>query len=277
MAVTSELLEAAHAYAERGWPVFPCEPRGKRPLGRLVPNGLKNASVDHELIDRWWRAAPHANVGIATGIGFDALDVDHPEGWRSLARLVAEHGALTLGPVAMTGGGGAHDLFLPTGAGNRAGLAPGLDWRGLGGYIVAPPSIHASGDRYEWAIEPGEDDFPLVEPPVWLRELVIPPAPPPRPALGAPIRATHGGAYARAALEDEVRRVATAPVGTRNDSLNRAAFNCAQLIAAGLLDADEVAQALLAAAARAGLGAVEAEKTLASGFRAGLASPRSVA
>ncbi len=271
--MANELRDAAHSYASGGWPVFPCEPRGKRPLGRLVPHGLKQASADHRLIEKWWRAAPDANIGLPTGICFDVLDVDHPQGWTSLARLVDAHGPLELGAVALTGGGGAHDLFSPTGAGNRAGLAPGLDWRGAGGYIVAPPSVHASGRLYEWAIELDDPDFPLVEPPKWLANLVLRPAP---PRSAPPIGVVHGAAYAKAALADEVQRVATAPEGTRNDTLNRAAFSLAGLIASGLVDADEVASALLAAAARAGLGGTEAARTLASGFRAGLAAPRGV-
>jgi len=73
------LLECALQYAGKGWPVFPLEPGGKRPLGRLAPKGLHNATTDRECIERWWNTAPDANIGIRTGIAFDALDVDGPE------------------------------------------------------------------------------------------------------------------------------------------------------------------------------------------------------
>ncbi len=268
----NELLAAALDYAARGWPVLPLKPGEKVPAGILVPRGLHQATTDPGVLCGWWKRVPAANIGIRTGIEFDALDVD-ALGWPTVARLVAVHGAMAIGPVAMTPGGGAHDLFLPTGAGNRAGFAPGLDWRGRRGYIVAPPSRHPNGGQYEWAIPPGDRDFPLCEAPLWLVDLILP-----KPATSTPImRPAEGGAYARAALRAERDRVASAPEGVRNATLNTAAFNLAQLVAAGLLDADEAVAALLAAAASCGLPEAEARRTVASGFRGGLASPRAVA
>ena len=63
----TELRANAHEYADLGWPLFPCEPRGKRPLGRLVPHGLKEATTDHIIIDTWWHQEPQANIGLVTG------------------------------------------------------------------------------------------------------------------------------------------------------------------------------------------------------------------
>lgn len=134
-------------------PVFPCWPRKKKPHGGLVPHGLKQATVDLAVIEHWGKAAPDANLGVVTGIAFDVLDIDK-DGWSTIARLVEQHGCLELGPVVLTPGGGAHDYFLPTGCGNRAGFVSGCDWRGQGGYVLGVGSIHPNGGIYEWAIPP---------------------------------------------------------------------------------------------------------------------------
>jgi hypothetical protein len=268
-------LAAALAYARRGWGILPVEPGGKRPLARLVPHGLKTATTDPGTILRWWLDSSDAGVGIRTGDAFDVLDIDGDEGWRTLARLVDVVGhALNCGPVAMTPGGGAHYYFRPTGLGNRAKFAPGLDWRGKNGYVVAAPSLHPNGGRYDWAISPDETEIP--EAPGWLLDILRKPSPPPGTSA-SPVPLRGGSAYARAALREECGKVAAAPVGQRNDVLNRASFALAQFFAARLLDPDDTAAALLAAAARCGLGEQEARSTIASGFRAGLAQPRRVA
>ena len=261
------LAEAALAYARRGWPVLPLEPRGKRPAGRLVPNGLHDASSDPATVERWWRRMPGANVGLATGVAFDVLDLDGAAGAASLGRLVECHGELPAGPVVVTGKG-RHHYFAPTGLGNRAGVVAGLDFRGLGGYVVAPPSVHPSGRHYRWHVSPLT---PLPEAPAWLLSLLSHPAGPSTP----PLASTCSSPYGRAALEREAGRVALAPVGARNDTLNRAAFAIGRLVAGGEVDVEEAAWALLVAAERAGLTRREAERTLASGLRAGLAEPRS--
>jgi hypothetical protein len=184
------------------------------------------------------------------------------------------------GPVAHSGGGGWHLLYAPTGLGNRVRLLAGVDWRGQGGLIVAPPSRHASGGRYRW-VRPLTAVPPEV--PEGLRRLLAPPPaarttlpPVPRPAGSDGSRA---GRYAQAALQREAARVRTAAPHTCNDTLNRAAFNLGQLVAAGLLDADQVREVLLAAALAAPTtGHADRERkakaTIASGLRAGAAKPR---
>src|SRR5690606_20240291 len=116
---------------------------------------------------------------------------------------------------------GAHYWFAapPVRLGNRAGFAPGLDWRGVGGLVIAPPSRHHSGGQYEW-VHPGPN-VPLPPPPGWLLNLVAPPPPERR----RPLRAVqHLTPWVTKALSEECARVAQAPEGTRNHTLNRAAF-----------------------------------------------------
>jgi hypothetical protein len=140
------LKDAALYYATHyGWPVFPLKPKGKAPLTK---NGFKDATTDVNLINLWWCSWPHANVGIPTGIHFDVIDVDPPRGWESW------HGIqkLVLPDVharVATASGGAHFYVTPTGSGNRAGIYPGIDYRGVGGYVVAPPSWLGE-HRYSW-------------------------------------------------------------------------------------------------------------------------------
>lgn len=153
------LLAAALAYAARGWRVFPLHPRDKTPIPK---SGFKEASSSEHEILRWWQLFPDANIGLATGEPFDALDIDSRDAVPDLQRLLGSD-YRHAGPVVDTGKGW-HLYFAATGAGNRAGLLGGkIDFRGTGGYVVAPPSIHPSGRIYRW--REGRDytlDLPLV-------------------------------------------------------------------------------------------------------------------
>lgn len=270
------LRAAARAYAAAGWPVFPVEPRGKRPLGRLVPHGLKQATVDPGQVERWWAAEPDANIGLRTGITFDVLDVDGDEGFGELARRIAEAGrALEPGAIAATGSGsGAHYLFTPSGHGNRAKMAPGLDWRGEGGYIVAAPSIHASGERYEWALRPKAGAV-MPAPPRWLIELVDPPKMPRPPS---PIPATRDtSAYVAAAVKGELEKLAATKEGGRNHALVAAATNLGTLVGAGVLERGQAEYVLEKVALAIGLEQREVTATIRSGLDFGIAHPRRIA
>ena len=271
------LLTAALAYARHGIPVLPvhtpepgggcscdrgvrCERPGKHPHLR---HGLTEASADPRLIELWWHRWPRANIGLRTGVVMDVADVDSAEGWHGLCHLLG--GEPPAGPRVRTGSGGWHFWFRPTGYGNRVRLLPGLDWRGVGGYVVAPPSRHASGADYRWVRRPGDD---LPDGPPALRALIEGPA---VPATHRPI--VHPDRYAQAALTAEADRVARAPVGARNDTLNRAAFALGRLVGAGLLDPTEVVRELSAAAQFAGLGRAESRGTIRSGLTAGRRAP----
>ncbi len=220
-------LDSALAYAGLGWSVLPlhsvrggrctcgntCSNIGKHPLGRLVPNGVHDATTAANVIRDWWRQCPDANVGIATGAlsRLVVLDVDPRHGGDdSLAALLREHGDFPETVENLTGGGGRHLVFVHPGVHvpNRAGLALGLDVRGDGGFIVAPPSLHLSGRRYLWAIGFRPDETPLAELPAWFLE-----------------RLCHGQTDGEARPTDEwvalVRDGANA--GQRNDAVARLA------------------------------------------------------
>lgn len=269
-------LTAALAYARHGIPVLPvhepvpggcscdrgpsCERPGKHPRLR---HGLTDATTDPRQIELWWHRWPEANIGLRTGIVMDVADVDSEEGRHGLRHLLG--GDLPEGPQVRTGGGGRHYWFRPTGFGNRVRLLPGLDWRGIGGYVVAPPSRHPRGD-YRWVRGPAAT-LPSGSP--LLRSLIEGPAI--APVAQRPI--AHPSRYASAALAAEADRVARAPVGARNDTLNRAAFALGRLVGGGLLDPGEVVRELDAAARFAGLGRAEIRRTIRSGLTAGRRAP----
>jgi hypothetical protein len=255
-----------------------CGQPAKHPLGSLVPHGVKDATTNRARVLAWWTRHPQANIGLATGHRFDVLDVDGPAGERAIGQLAAAHGLASSGPLVRTGGGGWHFYLAPTGLGNvhPRGLAH-VDWRGRGGYVVAPPSRHASGHPYQWLAGRDLDTPPGPVPSVLLerlqpRQLQRPTGPDQLPTAAD----GSGERYARAALAEELARVAAAPVGPRNRQLWESTRNLYNLVATGALDHREVHQGLLAAADRCGLLAEEprqTRRTLASGRQVGLAHP----
>lgn len=192
--LAAQFGQAALDLANRGWPVFPvhtvrkgqcscgkpeCRNVGKHPM---TEHGLKDATIDPATIDGWGAKCPDANVGLATGQGsrLVVLDVDPGHGGdESLRDLVARIGTLPDTVEVKTGGGGRHLYFAHPCNGLKirtivelAGL-PGLDIRGDGGYVVAPPSQHVSGSRYEWEASSHPDDVALAQMPVGLLALIL--------------------------------------------------------------------------------------------------------
>lgn len=176
----NKMLEYALWYAELGIPVFPIKPRGKRPL---TEHGYQDATTDPERIEKWWGNWPKANIGIATGVGdrpLCVLDVDighgsGKQGDKTLKELEAQHGKLPNTWVCRTGGGGLHYYFVCDDPAVTIGadVLPGLDFRGRGGYVIAPPSVHKSGNRYEWSAGSNpETGIQLAEIPGWLLDLL---------------------------------------------------------------------------------------------------------
>jgi hypothetical protein len=255
-----------------------CGQPAKHPLGGLVPRGVNDATTNRARILAWWTSHPQANIGLATGHRFDVLDIDGSTGAQAIREFAAEHGLQSSGPLVRTGGGGWHLYLTPTGLGNvdPRGLER-VDWRGRGGYVVAPPSRHRSGRPYQWVA--GRNlDTPLAQVPAPLLERLQRPLDrSTAPVVSLPVGDGPGPRYGQAVLAEELARVATARQGHRNQQLWEAARNLYNLVATGTLDDHQVHHGLLQAAERCGLLAEEprqTRRTLASGRQVGLAHPR---
>jgi hypothetical protein len=238
----------ARAYAQRRWPVFPlhsiresqcscgaagCKSPGKHPR---TARGLTEATSDSKQVAAWWRQWPDANIALRTGDVFVVLDVDPKHGGdEALAELEAAHGRLPETWRVKTGGGGAHLFFQPPlGAPlrNSAGkLGPGLDVRGVGGYVVAGHSNHISGSDYVWDVELHPALIPLAPMPEWMVAL-----------LRAPTAPKDDGTDGT----DWVALLQGVPAGQRNDAATRIAGHFARRG----LPAAEVAEILLGFGAR---------------------------
>lgn len=149
------LLSARHyvtAYRVRVLPLAPGtkKPLGGRCCGGVHRRGVSDAFADVGLVEAVWRAHPAANVGIATGYRVDVIDQDGPAGafsWARIGRLNAW--PAVLGVVCTPRAGGVHRYIAAVGRPNGVHVDEGLDYRGRGGYVVAPPSI-VDGRRYSW-------------------------------------------------------------------------------------------------------------------------------
>lgn len=189
MTGTISVLGPALRCAQRGWAVLPlnwvaedgtcscnsaeCSSIGKHPRTR---RGVKDASKSQDTIRAWWEKWPDANLGLATGkiSGIVVLDVDRRHGGiDSLRKIENKYGSVPDGPRVLTGGGGTHLYFRYPGRDirNRIGIFPGIDVRGDGAFVVAPASVHASGEQYLW--EHGKSPkLPLPEMPDWLLDMI---------------------------------------------------------------------------------------------------------
>lgn len=262
--------------ASRGWHVFPCRPRAKEPL---TPRGYLDASRDPAQLRRWWTDEPEANLAVATGAisALVVVDVDGPRGRASWAALEREHGAApTLRQITGRPDGGSQLLYAYPGhveVGCRTGFLPGLDVRGDGGYVLLPPSIHPSGQRYWWL----DRGVPRAMP-RWLLEAITPPAPvktmvkPGRPVR--PVSLDAAERYLDAALERACEAVRGLGRGGRATGLYHHASCIGELVAGGALDY-EFAQGLLVEAALAtGLPEREAIRQVKCGLESGRRKPR---
>ncbi len=204
----SALGEQALWYAALGWPVFPLRPRRKEPLPGL--HWDREATTDPEQIHKWWTRVPAANIGIVTGVksGLVVIDCDSPEAYARFCTAYGDHDT----PASITGRG-RHVLFQHPGEtlANSVGkkLGEGNDVRGDGGYIVAPPSVHPTGQPYRW----DSAHHPLL----------VDPAPLP-PRLLAALRATPAASTApdgEPMAARDIASLAEIPETQRNDTLTR--------------------------------------------------------
>jgi putative DNA primase/helicase len=251
----------------RGVNVVPLKPNDKRPAidwkplqaGRLIER-------DWDWLDRWlmswWRSH---GVGALTGevSGIVVVDVDDDG-----ARDLVERTCGWPETVTVRTSKGWHLWFAHPGGRlpNRARVGDvGLDVRADGGFVVCPPSVHPSGHVYVWERSPwdfSDGMWPPAEMSPELIALLWPPVSVPRPTVtGSPT----SDRYAAAALAREADAVRSSSVGTRNDTLNRAAYSVARFIPV-TLSARSAADVLVAAAAAAGLSDTEARRTIASAF-----------
>lgn len=165
-------IQFAQAYAQKGWQSFPLKHREKVPFVKWA----EVATCDTKMLNGWFDNYPDSNIGIACGkrSGIVVLDVDAGHGgYESLTELIQKYGQLPETPVSKTGSGGEHIFFKHPGGEirNSAGkLGAGLDIRGDGGYVVAPPSLHPNGNVYEWTVRPSEVE--LSEMPDWMVEIL---------------------------------------------------------------------------------------------------------
>lgn len=169
------LRNAACSYADRGWAVFPLKPRSKQPDGRLTPHGMNDATTDLARVFRCWEAAPLLNIGInCEASGLVVLDVDPRNGGEDgLHEAIDQLGALPATVESYSGGGGQHLLFRHPGGSFRREVAPGVDIK-CSGYIVAPPSIHPSGEPYIWSVDGDPQDIsPADLPERWITAMRV--------------------------------------------------------------------------------------------------------
>jgi hypothetical protein len=235
--------DAARAYASAGWPVFPLRFDGKEPLPKS--NGFHDATTDLERIDWWWRKDPERNVGIATGApGPDVVDVDqHGERGNGFAAWnEAKQAGLVDNPRAIitTPSGGMHAYFAGSGQPNGKIRDRHLDFRGRGGYVVAPPST-VGGRPYavvQHQAHGGTVDWQAIR-------ALVDPQPERKPF-------EHSGGRPRS-LDHLARHVAELQPGNRNDGTYWALCRAAE---AG----DQAATAAIAEAARS-IGLTEREIT----------------
>jgi hypothetical protein len=165
------VIQTALSLALRGFAVFPCRPRDKRPA---TANGVKDATTDLEVIRSWWGRVPDLNVALATGAlsGIFVIDLDGVDAEAELRRLEQEHGELPATVESITARG-RHVFFkMPqVPVRNSAGrIAPGIDVRGDGGYVLVPPSLHPSGRGYVWSVDTATE---FASAPDWLLTKIV--------------------------------------------------------------------------------------------------------
>jgi hypothetical protein len=290
--MSARILTAALAYVGRGHlAVFPARPDKKCSYKSAAYSdgcawGMTRDPAEIRAdFTRW----PNARIGIPTGtinrivvIETDTIDGHGVDGAIALAELEAEHGALPVTLQAISPSGSIHRYFRHPGVKIRSTaseLGRGIDVRGDGGMVIAPPSVNPSGRRYQWLERNPIADMPTA----WI-ELTrdkLRPAPSISQRAIAGIRRPFNGPnrYGMAALEREIEALANTAPGFRNAALNRASFSLHQLVEGGELDGGLVRHRLIEAATANGLVADDGPRsvleTIKSGMRAGLQCPRS--
>lgn len=290
---TTALRGAALRAAERGWRVFPLRPGNKRPAlhGEQACQGLGDcasghrkwedrATTDPDRIQRAWSERPF-NVGIATGpSGLVVVDLDMPKpnsstdtpsGVTTFKALCERTGRAVPATYRTRTASGGHHLYFTAPPGQRLGntagtLAPLVDTRAWGGYVVAAGSTTTAGP-YDVT-----DNAPVAPLPAWLLSLLQPARPAPVGPLVVPV--VSGSRAGRAALERECNRVVSAPEKQGNNTLNRSAFKVGRFVAWGDLARHEVEAAFQGAGEARGLTAAECRATIRSALDSSIRTAR---
>jgi hypothetical protein len=263
MSVVS-LHAAALELASKGYHVHPLRPRAKVPATRA---GFKDASCDPRQIEAWWAEMPAANIGIACGAsGVAVLDIDTKAGCdpREILSRYDRAGAPVIGcglaperstsyPQSLAGRRGVHCYFRGSMTSVGRLTSDGCEIKAVGGYVVAPPSVHPCGVEYVGELPPVAE-LPAV--PAWLRGMIRTPSPAVRFPTGQAVSPSR-------ALEGIARIVREAPAGNRNRALF---WGCCRVAEHSDLDASAL-DALRDAAAEAGLPEAEIEATIGSAMR----------
>ena len=272
----SPMLEAALWYHAQGFNVIP-QDRAKKPLVKWKL--YQDRRVTEEEIREWWTRSPNANIAIVTGAISDlvVLDMDGDEGVQSMSELP---GAGRVATTTVKTGNGYHAYFKhPGGKIKTVRIRPGLDIKGDGGLVTVPPSVHKSGAVYTFADGYSLDDLSPADIPAPLLAMLQDEgkkgdANGSNPPAGANGAAPALSRYVQEALDREIGRAIAADEGTRNDVLNKAAFNLGQFVGAGALPYGHAEHKLFQAVTRAGLPEDEARATIKSGLEAGMEQPR---
>lgn len=275
-----DFLQAALDYAKRGWRVINVYPGEKRPVG---DKWQERATTDPGTIRSWWDERPTCNIGVATGLesGFFVLDIDPKNGGdQNIIELQAEHGLLPQTYTVRTGSGGRHYYFTMPDfrLGNARGELKnkGIDIKGEGGQVLAPPSVTTLGGSYAVLL-----DSEIAAAPGWLLDMLKPQER--RQSATAAVLDDDAEWPRQYALTVALPAAAAALRATdlnRNDALNSEAFSLGTIAAHGeeLLDRDEAYDALRESCEANGLiaedGMAAFRATFRSGWEAGLLVPR---
>jgi hypothetical protein len=251
------MKERAVEYAGKGWYVFPVEPAGKKPLVAW----RDESSADPERVAQMWDVYANANIGIDCGkSGLVVLDIDDIAAVPVLAEKFGFDPSSDDTAVARTGRGGYH-IYYRAGServrNSASKVADHVDVRGDGGYVVAPPSGHESGNAYEWVrdVEPKPIPESVVKVFNYREERPLP----------LPMERSHDK-WGLAILSGEAHAIETSLPGQRNNQLNRSAYYVYGAVKGGHLDHSLATMRMRQAAAHVGLPEDEVEKTLSSAW-----------
>jgi len=288
-------LDVARSYIAAGIHVFPCREVASEGVdyatGEIIEfaekapyttYGLKDATRSTRIIDIWFGDRyPSAAIGVPTGekLGAWVLDLDRHgdrDGHTWLAEMEAKHGPLPETARATTANGGTHIFFKHVeGVRNRAAIAPGVDTRGEGGYILSPGSVMQDGRRYTWVDHDGEDIPEFADAPEWLIDMVVTKAPAPvetkkREYVYQPEDNSGAQRYASKAFTMELDKLSSAPKGQRGQQLFASACSIGELVATGLISRSEAEAGLLDSAISNGLVSTDGERKCLDKIKRGL-------